>query len=72
MRVSDKLGTIEVGKLADLVIVDGDPLTDIRAARDVQRVIRAGRVYDPDVLLEAARGKIGPSGPEEVAAWGRR
>ncbi len=72
MRMSDKLGTIEVGKLADLVIVDGDPLTDIRAARDVRAVIRSGRVYDPDALLEAARGKIGPSGPEEVAAWGRR
>ncbi len=72
MRMGDNLGTIEVGKLADLVIVDGNPLADIRAARDVRAVIRSGRVYDPAELLEAARGKIGPAGPEEVAAWGRR
>jgi len=72
MRVSDKLGTVEVGKLADLVVVEGDPLTDIRDARNVRLVVRSGRIYDPAELLEAARGKIGPSGPEELAQWGRR
>ncbi len=72
MRVSDKLGTIEVGKLADLIVVEGDPLSDIRAARNVRLVVRSGRTYDPAELLEAARGKIGPSGPEELEQWGRR
>jgi len=72
MRVSDKLGTIEVGKLADLVVVEGDPLTDIRDARNVRLVVRSGRIYDPAELLAAARGKIGPSGPEELEQWGRR
>ena len=72
MRVSDQLGTIEVGKLADLVVVEGDPLVDIRATRDVRMVVRSGRVYDPADLLAAARGKIGPTGPEQVADWGRR
>ncbi len=45
------LGAIEPGKLADLVIVRGDPLTDIKAARDVVRVIKDGEVYEMDALL---------------------
>jgi Tol biopolymer transport system component len=39
-------GTIEAGKLADLVMVDGDPLADIRNAHKVRRVIANGRVYE--------------------------
>lgn len=37
------LGTLEVGKLADLVAVEGDPLEDIRVLRRVHAVLRAGR-----------------------------
>jgi len=72
MRVSDKLGSIEVGKLADLVIVEGDPLTDIRDARNVRLVVRSGRVYEAAQLLESARGRIGPADESEVSQWGRR
>ncbi len=71
MRVSDKLGTIEVGKLADLVIVEGNPLQDIRDARTVRLVMRSGRVYEAAQLLDMARGKIGPASPDERHAWGR-
>jgi len=39
-------GTIEPGKLADLIAVDGDPLTDIAALHNVRRVIANGRAYD--------------------------
>ena len=45
------LGTIQVGKLADLVVVDGDPLTDIRAARRVRTVIKNGEVYEVSALV---------------------
>lgn len=38
------LGTVEEGKLADLVVVSGDPAQDIRATRNVRFVIKAGRV----------------------------
>jgi imidazolonepropionase-like amidohydrolase len=44
-------GTIEPGKLADIVIVDGDPLADIANAHKVKRVIANGRVYDLNQLL---------------------
>jgi imidazolonepropionase-like amidohydrolase len=34
MRMSDRIGTLEKGKLADLVVIDGDPLKDIRILQD--------------------------------------
>jgi Tol biopolymer transport system component/imidazolonepropionase-like amidohydrolase len=50
-------GTIEAGKLADLIVVDGDPLKDIAAAHKVKRVIANGRVYEMNQLLGTAGGK---------------
>jgi imidazolonepropionase-like amidohydrolase len=38
-------GTIEVGKLADLVVLRSDPLLDIRNTRSIQLVMKRGRVY---------------------------
>ncbi|WP_437965443.1 amidohydrolase family protein [Sorangium sp. So ce260] len=42
-RADDRLGSVEPGKLADLVLVAGDPLADIRAMRRVKRVMLNGR-----------------------------
>ena len=39
-------GTIESGKLADLIMVDGDPLLDISNTKNVRRVIANGRLYE--------------------------
>ncbi len=55
MGLAADLGTIEPGKLADLVIVDGDPLTTITDLRKTRRVVIDGVVYDLDTLL---RGPI--------------
>jgi imidazolonepropionase-like amidohydrolase len=44
--VSDRVGTLEPGKLADVIGVDGDPLSDIEALRSVNLVMKAGRRYD--------------------------
>jgi Tol biopolymer transport system component len=49
------LGTIEAGKLADLVFVGGDPLQDIRHARDVKRVMKGGRIYTVTDLISGLR-----------------
>ena len=39
------LGSIEAGKLADVIVVDGDPLTDMTALRHVVHVIKDGKQY---------------------------
>jgi len=46
LRVSDRLGTVEVGKIADLVIVGANPLDDIRNLGKVEHVIQGGRVLE--------------------------
>jgi len=45
MGMQDKVGTIEVGKLADIVAVPGDPLADITALQNVNFVMKGGVVY---------------------------
>jgi imidazolonepropionase-like amidohydrolase len=47
-RIGDKVGTLEPGKLADLLVVDGDPLVDIKVLQDPNRllmVMKEGRAY---------------------------
>ena len=48
-------GMLEPGKLADLVILDADPLSDIRNIVKVHRVIKGGNVYQPAPLIAAAK-----------------
>lgn len=43
--VENDLGSIEVGKLADMVIIDGDPLEDIRDILNVEATIKGGHLY---------------------------
>lgn len=52
VRREKDLGSVEPGKMADLVILEGDPLTDIRNTRKIWRVLRSGYVSDPKSLLQ--------------------
>lgn len=58
LEATDSLGAVERGKLADLVLLDGDPLADIRNTRRIRAVVANGRYYDRaalDALLVVAR-----------------
>ena len=45
------LGTLEPGKRADLLILDGNPLRDIRHTADIWRIVQGGRLFVPSELL---------------------
>jgi predicted amidohydrolase YtcJ len=46
MRLEKKIGSIAVGKRADLAILTGDPLADIKQLRTIERTVRAGVVFE--------------------------
>ena len=46
----DYLGTLEPGKLADLLLLDANPLDDIKNTQTIWRVIKGGWVFDPEEL----------------------
>jgi len=50
------IGSLEVGKLADLVVLDADPTVNIRNSEKVFRVMVGGRMYDPMTMNEVVTG----------------
>jgi imidazolonepropionase-like amidohydrolase len=48
LGISDKVGSITRGKLADIIAVQGDPLTDIRLLEDVRFVMKQGEIFKQD------------------------
>ena len=55
MGLEGKTGEVQEGMLADLVILDADPLADVMNLSHVYRTIKGGVVYDPKELLESIR-----------------
>ena len=47
---ADSIGTLAAGKVADLVVLDANPLADIRNTRQVSRVMVRGLLYDADSI----------------------
>ena len=52
MKLDKKTGSIAPGKVADLFVVDGDPLADIRDVRKVDNTLRAGVAYSSHDVFE--------------------
>lgn len=55
----DKLGTLAVGKFADLVVINGDPAGNIKDIEKVEIVFKDGVGYDSAKLIDSARGQVG-------------
>lgn len=53
------VGSIAVGKQADLVVINGNPAASIADIRKVETVFKQGTGYDPAKLIESVRGKVG-------------
>ncbi len=60
LHLDDRIGTIETGKLADLVAVPGNPLADITVTERVGFVMKGGVIYRQE-LARAGRGSVVPS-----------
>ena len=48
--LGDDLGTVEEGKIADLLVVDADPSIDIANMKKIHMVIKGGQIIDRDAL----------------------
>ena len=55
----DDLGMVEAGKIADLVVVDGDPFLQIQDIRNIAVVFKDGIGYDSQKLFASVRGTVG-------------
>jgi len=58
LRMDDQIGTVEQGKVADLILVDGDPLRDIGVMRRPSFVMKSGRIVHNQVAT-AAPAEVG-------------
>ena len=61
LGVDDKLGSIERGKLADLVVLNGDLAADPGVIRKVTTVFKDGVGYDSAKLIASVKGRVGIS-----------
>jgi imidazolonepropionase-like amidohydrolase len=59
LGVDRELGSVEAGKIADLVVIEGDIAADPARIRDVRHVFKDGIAYDAAKLVESVRGTVG-------------
>jgi imidazolonepropionase-like amidohydrolase len=60
LEATDSLGTVAAGKLADLLLLDANPLADIRNTRRIAAVVANGTLLTRDELEERLRRAVGP------------
>lgn len=74
LRLDQTLGSVQPGKLADLVVLSADPLEDISNTRRIEMVIKDGKLLerrfhkDYDPIIKTPRGEILQRGP--TTYWG--
>ena len=61
--LSDELGTIEIGKKADMVVLDGDPLEDLGALRRIRWTIKEGVAHSPGEWMQVKSVQPQPRRP---------
>ncbi len=54
-----RFGSVEAGKLADLIVIDGDPVRRPAEIRNVTLVFKEGVGYDAPALAESVKGIVG-------------
>ena len=59
LGAADRLGSIESGKQADLIVIRGDPTTTPGDIRNVVTVFRRGLGFDSVKLIESVNGQVG-------------
>jgi imidazolonepropionase-like amidohydrolase len=59
LGLANRIGSIAVGMDADLVLMRGDPSSNIADIENVETVFKDGVGYDPDPLLNSVRGHYG-------------
>ena len=65
LGMDSDLGSLEAGKLADLIVVDGDPLADIRESKNIDMTVSGGHVFDSRTMKQ-----LSPvPGPEPKKWW---
>jgi adenine deaminase len=78
LGMAKDIGSLEVGKLADLIVLEADPLTDIRNSEKVVQVMQGGRLYDAATMNQLAPQVVtrpphfwaaGPGGAGEGQGW---
>ncbi|MGM0546287.1 MAG: amidohydrolase family protein [Bacteroidota bacterium] len=64
LEMDHELGSIEEGKLADLIVIDGNPLEDIRDTENVTHTMMNGRLYET-----ATMNQVAPTEQERMPFW---
>jgi imidazolonepropionase-like amidohydrolase len=71
LRLDNSIGTIERGKIADLVLLDADPMQDIKNTQRIAAVVLRGTLYDRDGL-EKLRAAVKSGSDRTTDDWGRK
>ena len=69
LGIDQKRGSIKNGKAADLFVIKGDPIKDIKNTRTVHTVVSNGKPFKTKELLESVKGKLGPKDESEIRKW---